>query len=40
MYGKSNIRKVEVVTGRVLQQQDLSSNLFGEGKLKITLANF
>lgn len=31
LYGKSSLRKVEVETGKVLQQFDLSSRYFGEG---------
>ena len=35
-YGESNIRKVELETGAVLKQEDLTSNYFGEG---ITILN-
>lgn len=35
-YGESNIRKVELETGAVLEQQDLPSKYFGEG---ITILN-
>jgi glutamine cyclotransferase len=30
-YGESSIRKVELETGKVLQQHDLAADLFGEG---------
>lgn len=31
MYGSSSLREVELATGRVLRQQDLDPQLFGEG---------
>jgi glutaminyl-peptide cyclotransferase len=31
LYGQSTLRRVELETGRVLQQTNLQSNLFGEG---------
>jgi glutamine cyclotransferase len=34
MYGESNIRKVKLETGEVLQKQDLPDTYFGEGIIK------